>query len=175
MKNILLGITGSISAYRSCDIANEMTKKGYNVKVILTKSGEKFITPLTLEKLSRNRVYLDTFDEHDPSKIDHVELAKWADIFIIAPATANIIGKLANGIADDLLSSTALIVNGQKIIAPAMNTAMYENPIVQENIKKLERYGYSIIEPRVSLLACLDYGKGALPNVEDIVNVLITL
>ncbi len=174
MPAILLGITGSIAAYKAADVANELTKKGYTVHVIMTKSSTEFITPLTLQSLTKNLVHLDVMVEPNPQKINHIELAKQADLFVIAPASANIIGKLANGIADDLLSTTALALPEMpKLLAPAMNTVMYESLPVQENLTKLHRYGYEIIEPRESLLACGDFGKGALATNERIIENII--
>ena len=170
MKNILLGVTGSISAYKACDIISSFSKKGYNIKVILTNGGSKFITPLALQVISKNKVYTDIWQENDPKAIQHIDLTKWADIFLIAPATANIIGKIANGIADDLLSATAIVAQNNKIIAPAMNTNMYNSVAVISNIDKLKSYGYKVIEPKEALLACGDYGKGALADVIDIIN-----
>lgn len=171
MKNIILGVTGSIAAYKAADIVNILTKGGYNVDVIMTKGGMAFITPLTLQALSKNRVYTDVFQEDYPSEIKHISLAKKADLLLIAPASADIIGKMANGIADDMLTSVILAIRGvPRVIAPAMNTNMYENPIVQNNLKKLKEYGFEIIEPKEAPLACGDLGKGALANVETIVD-----
>jgi phosphopantothenoylcysteine decarboxylase len=171
LKTILLGVTGSISAYKSADITNQLVKLGYNVEVIMTESSTHFITPLTLQSLSKKAVHLDVMQEKDPSVINHIELAKRADLFLIAPATANIIGKLANGIADDLLSTVALAVKPEvpKLIAPAMNTNMYQNPIHQRNLSFLKENGYQEIEPRESLLACGDFGKGALADTQVII------
>lgn len=170
--NILLGVSGSISAYRSCDIANELTKKGHSVKVVLTEGGAQFITPLSLEMMSKNRVYTDLFDEPEGGKVQHIELIKWADVFLIAPATTNIIGKIAHGIADNMLTAMAMALkpNCHKLIAPAMNTNKYNNPIMQENLKKLISIGYKEIEPRESLLACGDFGKGAIAEISTIVS-----
>jgi phosphopantothenoylcysteine decarboxylase/phosphopantothenoylcysteine decarboxylase/phosphopantothenate--cysteine ligase len=171
MKNIILGVTGSIAAYKAADIVNIFTKNGYNVDVIMTKGGTAFITPLTLQTLSKNRVYTDVFQEDYPREIKHISLAKKADLLLVAPASADIIGKVANGIADDMLTSVILAIRGIPcILAPAMNTNMYENPIVQNNLKKLKEYGYEIIEPKESRLACGDLGKGALANIEIIVD-----
>jgi phosphopantothenoylcysteine decarboxylase/phosphopantothenoylcysteine decarboxylase/phosphopantothenate--cysteine ligase len=171
MKNILLGVTGSIAAYKAADLANQITKIGYNVEVVMTESAMKFITPLTLQALTKNKVYTDMFDEITPSEIKHISLAKKADVCVVAPATANIIGKLANGISDDFLSAVIMAANGKPVfIAPAMNTNMYENPIVQENLEKLKRYGYIIIEPKESMLACGDLGKGAMADVSEIMD-----
>ncbi|MDP4152841.1 MAG: bifunctional phosphopantothenoylcysteine decarboxylase/phosphopantothenate--cysteine ligase CoaBC [Bacillota bacterium] len=170
MKNILLGVTGSIAAYKSADIANMLSKRGYNVDVIMTRNAVKFIAPLTLQSLTKNRVYSDMFDEIYTEDVRHISLAKKADLCIIAPATANIIGKLANGIADDMLTTTLLAVKDIPIyICPAMNTNMYENCIVQGNIEKLKNLGYIFIEPKESVLACGDLGKGALADVDRII------
>ena len=171
MKTILLGITGSIAAYKAADLANQITKIGYSVEVVMTESAMKFITPLTLQALTKNKVYTDMFDEFTPDEIKHISLAKKADICIIAPATANIIGKIANGIADDFLSTVVLALKDKPVfIAPAMNTNMYENPIVQENIEKLKVRGFLIIEPKESMLACGDLGKGAMADVSEIMD-----
>jgi len=176
VKNILLGITGSIAAYKTADLANQLTKAGYSVDVIMTESAMKFITPLTFQALTKNKVYTDMFDEITPSEIKHISLAKKADVCIIAPATANIIGKLANGISDDFLSAVIMAANGKPVfIAPAMNTNMYENPIVQENLEKLKRFGYIIIEPKESLLACGDLGTGAMADVSVIIDRVVNV
>lgn len=171
MKTILLGVSGSISAYKSADITSELVKLGYNVEVVMTKNGAGFITPLTLQSLSKNPVHTDVMEEIHPDKINHIELAKKADLFLIAPASANILGKLANGIADDMLSTVALAIHPEvpKLIAPAMNTYMYQNPATQRNLELVKEYGYQEIEPREALLACGDYGRGALATVETIV------
>ncbi|QEY35161.1 phosphopantothenoylcysteine decarboxylase [Caproiciproducens galactitolivorans] len=173
MKNVVLGVTGSIAAYKAADITNALTKSGYNVDVILTKGGAEFITPLTLQTLSKNRVYTDMFELDYPREVTHISLCKKADLFVIAPASADIIGKIANGIADDMLSTVALAMQGiPLLIAPAMNTRMYENPIVKDNLEKLKKHGYEIIEPKESLLACGDLGKGALADVGDILRAI---
>ena len=168
MKNILLIVTGSIAAYKAADLAHSLKKAGFDVDVIMTKNAAFFINPITFETLTGNKCIIDTFDRNFDFKVEHVSLAKKADLVVVAPATANIIGKIANGIADDMASTTIMAAKCHKIIAPAMNTAMYENPIVQENLKKLESYGYEIIEPATGLLACGDEGKGKLAPVEDI-------
>lgn len=172
--NILLGVTGSIAAYKAADITSRLTKLGHNVDVILTESGSKIITPLTLQTISKNKVYMDMFEEITPSEVKHISLAKKADVVLIAPATANIIGKIAYGIADDFLSTVVMAAakDTPVYIAPAMNTNMYENPIVQDNIEKLRSYGYRFIEPKESLLACGDLGKGALADVDTIVKII---
>ena len=173
MKNIILGITGSIAAYKAADLANQLSKEGHNVTVLMTESATKFITPLTLQTLSKNKVHIDVFDEETPKNVTHITLAQNADLFLIAPATANIIGKLVYGIADDMLTSTFLALNNVPIfIAPAMNTNMYENPIVAGNIEKLKKIGATIVEPRESLLACGDLGKGALADISDILKAI---
>lgn len=172
--NVLLGVTGSIAAYKAAQITSRLTKQGHNVDVILTESGSRFITPLTLQTLSKNKVYMDMFEEIVPSEVKHISLAKKADLVLIAPATANIIGKIAGGIADDFLSTVVMAAANHTpvYIAPAMNTNMYENPIVQENIEKLKAGGYHFIDPKASLLACGDLGKGALADVEEILDVV---
>ena len=172
--NILLGVTGSIAAYKAADITSRLTKLGHNVDVVLTESGSRIITPITLQTLSKNKVYTDMFEEITPSEVKNISLAKKADVVLIAPATANIIGKIANGIADDFLSTVVMAVANHTpvYIAPAMNTNMYENPIVQDNIKKLKSFGYRFIEPKESLLACGDLGRGALADVDEIVEII---
>ncbi|OJG44006.1 phosphopantothenoylcysteine decarboxylase [Enterococcus hermanniensis] len=149
---------------------------GYQLDVIMTKSSTEFITPLTIQSLSHRRVHLDVMAEPDAALINHIALAKEADLFLVAPASANTIGKLANGIADDLLSTVALALLPEtpKFIAPAMNTYMYQNPIVQKNLTTLKEVGYQEIEPREALLACGDYGRGALANVSEIVHLIHT-
>lgn len=173
--NVLLGVTGSIAAYKAAEITSRLTKKDCNVDIILTEGGSKFITPLTLQTLSKNKVYMDMFEEITPSEVKHISLAKKADLVLIAPATANIIGKIAWGIADDFLSTVVMAAANKTpvYIAPAMNTEMYENPIVQENIERLSKRGYHFIEPKASLLACGDLGKGALADVDQIVDVVL--
>lgn len=170
MKNIVLGVTGSIAAYKAADIANILTKEGYNVDVILTRGGAQFITALTLQALSKNRVLTDVFQEDWPQEVKHISLAKKADLLLVAPASADIIAKLAYGIADDMLTTTALAMSGiPKLIAPAMNTNMYENRVVQDNLQKLAHYGWEIIDPKEARLACGDLGKGALADVKTII------
>ena len=170
MNHILLGVTGSIAAYKAADLVNLLAKDGYDVDVIMTKGAQAFLTPLTLQTLSKNRVYTDVFEEDYPREVQHISLAKKAGLLLVAPASADVIGKMANGIADDMLTTVVLAVRGiPRLIAPAMNTNMYENPIVQENLAKLKRYGFEIIEPKEARLACGDLGKGALADVETIV------
>ena len=172
--NIVLGVTGSIAAYKAADIISRLKKLGHEVDVILTESGSRIITPITLQTLSKNKVYMDMFEEITPKEVKHISLAEKADLMLIAPATANIIGKIANGIADDFLSTVVMAAANTTpvYIAPAMNTNMYENPIVQANIEKLRSYGYRYIEPKESLLACGTVGKGALADVDDIIKVI---
>jgi phosphopantothenoylcysteine decarboxylase/phosphopantothenoylcysteine decarboxylase/phosphopantothenate--cysteine ligase len=173
MANILLGVTGSIAAYKAADIANNLNKRGHSVSVIMTKNALEFVTPLTFRTLTKHPVYTDSFAEVTDFDVEHIGLAKQTDVFVIAPATASIIGKLACGIADDLLTTTALAVFGKPaLICPAMNTAMYENPIVQRNIETLKSLGYHFAEPREALLACGDLGKGALADTDTIIKLI---
>ncbi len=169
MKEILLGITGSIAAYKAAEIANRLTKEGNHVTCLMTDAGRQFITPLTLQTLTKNKVYYDMFEEIEYENVHHISLAKKADCCVIAPATANFIGKIASGIADDMLTTVVMALAGKPvIICPAMNTAMYENPITQGNIQKLKDLGYLFTEPKESMLACGDLGKGALADVDTI-------
>ena len=165
-KNILLGVTGGIAAYKSANLASMLKKQGANVKVIMTENACQFITPMTFETLTAQKVYTDTFDRNFEFKVDHIELGKWADVFLIAPATANVIGKLANGIADDMLTTTALAMRCPILVSPAMNTAMFENKVVKHNIMKLRTYGMDIIMPASGHLACGDTGAGKMPEPE---------
>jgi phosphopantothenoylcysteine decarboxylase/phosphopantothenoylcysteine decarboxylase/phosphopantothenate--cysteine ligase len=162
-KNIILGITGSIAAYKSAEIANTLTKSGIDVQVVMTAAAQKFITPLTLQTLTKRKVYTNLFEEIFAEDVRHISLAKNADAILIAPATANIIAKIAAGIASDYLTTVVLAAwDKPLIIAPAMNTAMWENPVTQENIARLKTRGATIIDPAESRLACGDLGKGAL-------------
>lgn len=171
MKEILLGVTGSIAAYKAAEIASSLVKSGINVNVIMTQSAIKFIAPLTFQSLTKNKVYTDMFEKVHYNDIRHISLAQRADCVVIAPATANIIGKIASGIADDMLSTVVMAVRMKPIIiCPAMNTAMYENRITQENIKKLQQYGYQFVEPKESRLAEGSVGKGALADVDTIIS-----
>ena len=165
-KNILLGVTGGIAAYKIANLASMLKKQGANVKVIMTENACQFITPMTFETLTAQKVYTDTFDRNFEFKVDHIELGKWADVFLIAPATANVIGKLANGIADDMLTTTALAMRCPIVVSPAMNTAMFENKVVKHNIMKLRTYGMDIILPASGHLACGDTGAGKMPEPE---------
>lgn len=168
--NIVVGVTGGIAAYKSCGIVSYLKQQGANVEVIMTKNACEFITPLTLETLSGNKVITDMFKRPDYMDVQHISLAKKADLFLIVPATANIIGKVANGIADDMLSTTIMATQAPVIFAPAMNNGMYENRIVQNNLEKLKLYGYKIIEPSVGYLACGYEAKGKLPKSEEIID-----
>ena len=171
MKNILLGVTGGIAAFKSASIVSLLKKKGYNVKVVMTKNATNIIGPLTLETLSRNRIYVDMWDTNPHYEVEHISLADWADMVLIAPATYNIIGKVANGIADDMLTTIISAVSVRKPVffALAMNVNMYENPILKENIDKLKSYGYRFIEAEEGLLACNYVAKGRMTEPEDIV------
>jgi phosphopantothenoylcysteine decarboxylase/phosphopantothenate--cysteine ligase len=165
-KTVLLGITGSIAAYKAATLASLLKKQHADVNVIMTKNATEIIAPMTFERLTGNRCIVDTFERNMQYDVKHISLAKKADIVMIAPATANIIGKIANGIADDMLSTTVMACRCPIYISPAMNTAMYENPIVQNNMNKLKDFGYHIIDASVGLLACGDVGKGKMPEPE---------
>ncbi len=173
--NIVVGITGGIAAYKACGIISYLKSEGANVNVIMTKNACEFITPLTIETLSKNKVVTDMFEIPDYVDVKHISLARSADLFLVVPATANIIGKVASGIADDMLSTTIMATKAPVIFAPAMNNGMYENPIVQDNIKKLKLYGYKFIEPSIGHLACGYEAKGKLPKNEEIINYVKTL
>lgn len=172
--NILLIVSGGIAAYKSIDLCSSLVKQGNDVKVILTKNAENFVTQLPFQTLTKNRVYTSTFEEIDENEIQHIDLTKWADKIIVAPATANLISKFANGIADDLASSLMLAVRdvSRVYIVPAMNTFMYRNPIIQENMNKLIKLGFNFVEPESGLLACGDVGEGKFPSIEKIESVL---
>ena len=172
MKNILVGVTGGIAAYKSAGIVSLLKKKGYNVKVVMTENATKIIGPLTLETLSRNRIYVDMWDSNPHYEVEHISLADWADLVLIAPATYNIIGKVANGIADDMLTTILSAVSVRKPVffALAMNVNMYENPILKENINKLKSFGYRFIDAEEGLLACNYSAKGRMSEPEDIVD-----
>jgi len=165
-KTVLLGITGGIAAYKMANVTSALRKTGAEVHCILTQNATQFITPLTFETLSNNRCIVDTFDRNFQYDVAHVSLAKKADVILIAPATANVIAKLAHGLADDMLTTTVLAARCPKLIAPAMNTAMLENPATQENLATLRRYGFTVIEPATGMLACKAVGSGKLPEPE---------
>ncbi|WP_423409988.1 bifunctional phosphopantothenoylcysteine decarboxylase/phosphopantothenate--cysteine ligase CoaBC [Heyndrickxia sp. MSNUG] len=172
-KKILLCVTGGIAVYKGAALTSKLTQGGAEVKVILSESAAKFVTPLTFQALSRSEVYTDTFDEKHPEKIAHIHLADWADLIIVAPATANIIGKLANGIADDMISTTLLAATAPIWIAPAMNVHMYNHPAVRKNMETLRSFGCDFIEPAEGYLACGYTGKGRLEEPETIVDLAI--
>lgn len=163
-KTVVLGVTGSIAAYKIANLASSLVKKGANVHVIMTKNATNFINPITFETLTGNKCLVDTFDRNFEFSVEHVSLAKQADIFMVAPASANVIGKIANGIADDMLTTTIMACKCHKVISPAMNTNMFENSIVQDNLEKLRNYGYEVIDPASGYLACGDTGAGKMPE-----------
>lgn len=169
-KTVVLGITGSIAAYKMASVASSLAKMGCDVQVIMTKNAQEFIAPLVFESLTGNKCIVDTFDRNIRYDVAHISLAKRADLFMVAPASANVIGKINAGIADDMLTTTIMACHCPKLIAPAMNTAMYENPIVQNNLNSLKKLGYQIIDPAVGMLACKDVGAGKLPDEELLIN-----
>ena len=170
MAKITLAVSGSISAYKAADLTSQLTKAGHEVTVIMTKAATAFITPLTLQALSKKLVHTDIMLEENPASIKHIDVAKETDLFLVAPASANTIAKLAHGLADDMISAVALAIPAgvPKLIAPAMNTNMYLNLATQDNLEKLARYGYQEIKPREALLACGDFGTGALAELDVI-------
>lgn len=167
-KTIVLGVTGSIAAYKIANLASMLVKLHADVNVIMTRNATNFITPMTFETLTNNKCIVDTFDRNFDFSVEHVSLAKRADMFLIAPATANVIGKIANGICDDMLTTTVMATKAPVVISPAMNTGMWENPIMQANVEKLKAYGYHIIEPASGRLACGDTGSGKMPSEETL-------
>lgn len=171
-KNIVVGVSGGIAAYKACDVVSKLKKQGFEIDVIMTKNAQEFVSPLTFQTLSNQTVVTDMFETPSDWNVEHIELAKKADVFVIVPATANIIGKIANGIADDMLTTTIMATEAKKVIVPAMNTKMYHNPFVQENILKLKKHGYYFIEPVSGLLACGDTGKGKMEEPTVIVEEL---
>lgn len=173
-KNVVVGVCGGIAAYKALDIVSALRKKGINVDVIMTEHATKFVTPLTFQSISANAVIVDMFQEPKVWEIQHISLAKKADLILVVPATANIIGKVANGIADDMLSTTIMASKAPVVFAPAMNTNMYENPIVQQNIEKLKSFGYRFIQPASGRLACGDLGKGKLPEPKHITDIVLS-
>ena len=167
-KTVVLGVTGSIAAYKIAGLASMLVKQHANVTVLMTQNATNFINPITFETLTGNKCLIDTFDRNFQYSVEHVALAKRADIVLIAPASANVIGKIANGIADDMLTTTIMACRCKILISPAMNTNMYENPIVQDNLAKLRRFGYTIIEPDSGYLACGDTGRGKMPSEQTL-------
>ena len=172
-KTVLLGITGSIAAYKIAYLASALHKLHADVHVLMTENATNFINPITFETLTGNKCLVDTFDRNFQFQVEHVSIAKKADVVMIAPASANVIGKLANGLADDMLTTTVMACRCQKILAPAMNTAMYENPVVQDNIRRLQTYGYEVITPASGYLACGDTGAGKMPEPEPLLEYIL--
>lgn len=172
-KTVVLGVTGSIAAYKMANVASMLVKLHADVHVIMTENACQFITPVTFETLTGNKCMVDTFDRNFQFHVAHISIAKKADVLLVAPASANVIGKLANGIADDMLTTTAMACTCQKIVAPAMNTNMYHNPILQDNLKKLEDYGFTVIAPEKGVLACRDIGDGKMPSEDVLVGYIL--
>ncbi|WP_438467415.1 phosphopantothenoylcysteine decarboxylase [Streptococcus pluranimalium] len=170
-KTILLAVSGSISAYKAADLTSQLGKLGYKIHVLMTEAARDFITPLTLQVLSKNPVHLDVMEEKVANRINHIDLGKEADLFILAPASANTIAQLANGMANNMVTATALALptSTPKLFAPAMNTKMYDHPATQANMERLKSYGYREIEPKSSVLACGDIGRGALADLDIII------
>ena len=172
-KTVVLGVTGSIAAYKMANVASMLVKMHADVHVIMTQNACQFITPVTFETLTGNKCMVDTFDRNFQFHVAHISIAKKADVVLVAPASANVIGKLANGIADDMLTTTVMACTCKIIVAPAMNTNMYHNPILQDNLKKLAGYGYEIIAPAKGMLACRDEGDGKMPSEDVLVNHIV--
>lgn len=172
-KTVVLAVSGSIAAYKIASLASALGKLHADVQVLMTQNATNFINPITFETLTGNKCLVDTFDRNFQYSVEHVALAKRADVVLVAPASANVIGKIANGIADDMLTTTVMACKCKKIISPAMNTQMFENPIVQDNLKKLEHYGYAVIQPAVGLLACKDVGQGKMPEPETLLEYIL--
>ena len=174
-KTVVIGVSGGIAVYKACDIVSRLKKLNANVHVIMTNNATEFVTPLTFQSLSQNYVVNDMFEEPKTWDVEHISLAKKADVFLIAPATANVIGKIANGICDDMLTTTVMATTGKVLIAPAMNSNMYRNPILQRNITILKELGYNFVNPESGRLACGDVGEGKLAQPEVIVNEVVNL
>ena len=172
-KTVLLGVTGSIAAYKIAYLASALKKLHAEVHVLMTKNATNFITPITFESLTGTKCLVDTFDRNFQFQVEHVSIAKKADVVMIAPASANVIGKLAHGIADDMLTTTIMACKCKKFISPAMNTNMFENPILQDNLKTLEHYGYEVIQPASGYLACGDTGAGKMPEPETLLSYIL--
>ena len=167
-KSVVLGVTGSIAAYKMANLASMLVKLNADVHVIMTQNATHFITPMTFETLTNNKCIVDTFDRNFNFDVKHVSLAKRGDLFLVAPCTANVIGKVANGICDDMLTTTIMATKAPVLFSPAMNTGMWENPVLQDNLRKLKHYGYHVIEPVVGRLACGDTGSGKMPSEETL-------
>ena len=172
-KTVILGVTGSIAAYKIADLASKLSKLHCNVHVVMTKNATNFIHPITFETLTNNKCLVDTFDRNFEYNVEHVSLAKQADVVLVAPATANVIAKMAHGLADDMLTTTVLACNCPKIVAPAMNTQMLHNPITQDNLDMLKHYGFEVIEPATGMLACKDVGEGKLPDTDVLLDYIL--
>ena len=172
-KTVVLGVTGSIAAYKIADLASKLSKLHCDIHVIMTQNATNFINPITFETLTNNKCLVDTFDRNFQYSVEHVALAKKADVVLVAPATANVIAKVAHGIADDMLTTTVLACNCKKIVAPAMNTQMLHNPITQDNLDMLKHYGFEIIEPATGMLACKDIGEGKLPDTDVLLDYIL--
>ncbi len=172
-KTVVLGVTGGIACYKAAALASMLKKQHADVQVLMTENATKFVTPITFEQLTGNRALVDTFDRNFVHSVEHIAVADRADMVLIAPATANVIAKLAHGLADDMLTTTVLACRCKKAVAPAMNTGMYENPVTQDNIETLKRYGWEIVEPAEGRLACGTSGKGRLPEPEDLLEVVL--
>ncbi len=172
-KTVILGVTGSIAAYKIANLTSMLVKQHADVYVLMTQNATNFINPITFETLTNHKTLVDTFDRNFNYNIEHVSLAKKADVVLVAPASANVIGKIANGIADDMLTTTVMACKCKKLISPAMNTQMFENPIVQDNLKKLEHYGMTVIQPEVGLLACKDVGAGKMPSEQVLMDYIL--
>lgn len=172
-KTVILGVTGSIAAYKIANLTSMLVKQHADVYVLMTQNATNFINPITFETLTNHKTLVDTFDRNFNYNIEHVSLAKKADVVLVAPASANVIGKIANGIADDMLTTTVMACKCKKLISPAMNSQMFENPIVQDNLKKLEHYGMTVIQPEVGLLACKDVGAGKMPSEQVLMDYIL--
>ncbi|MEG0181479.1 MAG: bifunctional phosphopantothenoylcysteine decarboxylase/phosphopantothenate--cysteine ligase CoaBC, partial [Peptostreptococcaceae bacterium] len=174
-KTVVIGVCGGIAVYKACDLVSKLKKTGVNVHVIMTKSATEFVAPLTFQTLSQNYVVEDMFESPKTWDVEHISLAKKADVFVLAPATANVIGKVANGIADDMLTTTIMATKAKILVAPAMNTNMYENPVVQKNIQTLKDLNCEFVEPESGRLACGDIGSGKLASVDSIFESIMKL
>ena len=171
-KHIVIGVCGGVAAYKACDLVSKLSKKNYEIKVVLTQNAQEFVRPIVFESLSKNKCEVSLFDETNEDPIAHITLAKWADIMVLVPATANVIAKVVHGIADDIVTTTFLACFRKKLICPAMNVHMYENEVTQRNIQLAKELGYHFVEPVIGHLACNDTGKGKLADVEDIVKAI---